>query len=237
MKTQKNHYTLGLISGILFLIYMLLNISNHFNIIIDFFEYISGSMILPFLASLVFIVGFAVLVVCLLVKKQNPKIGIILLLVYAAMDFVRFTARNASFAIEVLADGEVFLLVLIFTFLLDVLYWLFLLLCVSKGKRGPGYAAAAVCLVNAVLSFFIKAGVVFVLGQVALIAAAVLLAAASEYIYENSKLPKTVPAASANPAVSTEDVATKLLKLKELRDNGIISQEEFEDKKKQIINI
>jgi len=122
---------------------------------------------------------------------------------------------------------------------LSLLFWLFLLLITflpPKASLPLAFASAAAQIVRAVVPYSFNPSLLNYLHLMLLIAGAILMGVAF-----SSKLPaptkKGPIAPPATPAITSCDIAEKLIKLKSLLDDDIISQEEFEEKKKQLLGL
>ena len=122
-----------------------------------------------------------------------------------------------------------------------MLYWVVFLLAVIniKGKRkNLGIASGCLLLILYVLTFCRVQYIIFE-GIIPAAGAVLFALAADDFPNKISSMPAVTPHKSSNTATSEYEGnrVERLAKLKELLDKGVISQEEFDAKKKQIMRL
>ena len=122
-----------------------------------------------------------------------------------------------------------------------MLYWVVFLLAVIniKGKRkNLGIASGCLLLILSVLTFGRVQYIIFE-GIIPAAGAVLFALAADDFPNKISSMPAVTPHKSSNTATSEYEGnrVERLAKLKELLDKGVISQEEFDAKKKQIMRL
>ena len=122
-----------------------------------------------------------------------------------------------------------------------MLYWVVFLLAVLniKGKRkNLGIASGYLLLILSVLTFGRVQYITFE-GIIPAAGAVLFALAADDFPNKISSMPAVTPHKSSNTATSEYEgnQVERLAKLKELFDKGVISQEEFDAKKKQIMGL
>ena len=108
-----------------------------------------------------------------------------------------------------------------------------------KGKRkNLGIASGCLLLILSVLSFGRVQYITFE-GIIPAAGAVLFALAADDFPNKISSMPAVTPHKSSNTATSEYEgnQVERLAKLKELFDKGVISQEEFDAKKKQIMGL
>lgn len=165
-------------------------------------------------------------VACLIGKKELAVAGAVLMVL---VDF--FTLVFAFISGSIQYNGIAFSIGLFF---LPLLYSIFILLSGASRSNAKvmGFIAAGVELVSAV---FIQRTLLGWISMLLYVCGAVLLGMAMDGINQ------TRPNTPGTKVVMTESRAisqiNRLAQLKELLDKGIISQEDFDEKKKQILNM
>lgn len=122
-----------------------------------------------------------------------------------------------------------------------MLYWVVFLLAVLniKGKRkNLGIASGCLLLILSILTFGRAQYIIFE-GIIPAAGAVLFALAADDFPNKISSVPAVTPHKSSNTATSEYEgnQVERLAKLKELLDKGVISQEEFDAKKKQIMGL
>ncbi len=122
-----------------------------------------------------------------------------------------------------------------------LLYWVVFLLAVIniKGKRkNLGIASGCLLLILSILTFGRAQRIIFK-GIIPAVGAVLFALAADDFPNKISSVPAVTPHKSSNTATSEYEGnrVERLAKLKELLDKGVISQEEFDAKKKQIMGL
>jgi len=122
-----------------------------------------------------------------------------------------------------------------------MLYWVVFLLAVLniKGKRkNLGIASGCLLLILSILTFDRAQYIIFE-GIIPAAGTVLFALAADDFPNKISSVPAVTPHKSSNTATSEYEgnQVERLAKLKELLDKGVISQEEFDAKKKQIMGL
>ena len=131
--------------------------------------------------------------------------------------------------------------IFVFSGLALMLYWVVFLLAVIniKGKRKDlGIASGCLLLILSILTFG-RAQYIIFRGIIPAVGAVLFALAADDFPNKISSVPAVTPHKSSNTATSEYEgnQVERLAKLKELLDKGVISQEEFDAKKKQIMGL
>lgn len=122
---------------------------------------------------------------------------------------------------------------------LNIVYFVFFLAACFNRKNAVAWGAVAAVskIVIVVLCAVEGESISFVIGEVLLLAGVLLLGMAFQTKKVPVKVAATATGTTATVALGTETAIEKLTKLKQLLDDGIITQEEFDAKKKQLLGL
>ena len=234
---SKQYRWLAILAGILLLVSIKPDVQNalrYIRDILDFGDYFDFKDWINYLSlilsSLLALIGSLVAAIGLFsAKKAAQNTGYLLL--------------AGSFIISVLLNTVLSFIAFYYrpsvthyiTWALWLLPWLLLALANKNSSKGPAIAACVIVLGR----FVYQLAILHVSASPSWLCNTLASALAAVYVLltcKNTTPVKAQKAAAAAPARSQADTIEKLVSLKDLLDSGIISKEEFELKKQQLLN-
>lgn len=209
---MKDNKIFAVLSGVLLIISSIFEVGYYVKS--DWLEYIDVITWIAIIAS-------AVIGVTLLVGRINVAtvVALVIKVIIEIIDLIRWFSLNS-----------------IISLVIAILLLICGIMVISKNAKGAkilGFIPVGLFALNTILSFYLS---VWLIWDILVVLSYILFALYINSIqYDEAKNVNPVISNSLNTAeIGTAD---KLLQYKELLDTGIISQEEFEEKKKQVLGL